>query len=109
MSGRFFSARVLTLTFALGYAVAVFGNYPLFRYYPLARRFSLHDLADTSLGPAMSYYGWIATAAVLALFMAAVIPKRTGDRIPAAVLWVVPIIMLAAAWFQERAWFLSPA
>jgi hypothetical protein len=109
MTRRFFSVRAFTLVFGLGYAVAVYGNYPLFRYYPLVPRFSLHDLADTSLGPAMSWYGWIATAAVLAVIVTAVIPKRIGDRIPAAVFWIVTIIMLAAAWYREREWFLSAA
>jgi hypothetical protein len=43
---RLFSARVFTLVFCIGYAVAVYVDYPLFRYYPLARQFSLHDLVD---------------------------------------------------------------
>ena len=109
MTSRCFSARVFTLVFGLGQAVAVFGNYPLFRYYPLPRRFSLQDLADSSLGPAISWYGWIATATVLAVLVAAVIPKRIGDRIPAAVFWIVPLIMIAAAWYRERQWFLPTA
>lgn len=109
MTSRFFSARVFTLVFGLGHAVAVYGNYPLFRYYPLPGRFSLHDLADRSLGPTMSYYGWIASAAVVAVVLTAVIPKRIGDRIPAAVFWILPIIMLAAAWYREREWFLPAA
>ena len=109
MTSRFFSARVFTLVFGIGHAVAVFGNYPLFRYYPLPGRFSLHDLADSSFGPVMSWYGWIATAAVLAVSMAAIIPKRLGDRIPAAVFWIVPFVMIAAAWYREREWFLPAA
>jgi hypothetical protein len=106
MTGRFLSARVFTLMFGLGYAVAVYGNYPLFRYYPLVRRFSLHDIASRSLGPAITWYGWIATAAVVAVIVAAVIPKRVGDRIPAAAFWIVPVIMFAAGCYRERGWFL---
>ena len=106
MSSRLFSARVFSLVFGLSHAVAVYGNYPLFRYYPLPGRFSFHDLADKTLGPAMSWYGWIATAAVVATLATAIVPKHLGDRIPAAVFWVLPIIMFAAAWHLEGQWFL---
>jgi hypothetical protein len=107
MSSRFFSARVFTLVCGLTYAVAVYGNYPLFRYYPLVQRFSPRDLVDPSLGPAMSWYGWIAIAMMVAAVATAIVPKRLGDRIPAAVFWIVPIIMLAAAWYRERDWFVT--
>ena len=107
MSSNFFSARVFTLVFGLGYTAAIFGDFPMFRYYPLTGQFSLHDLTDPALGPAMTWYGWIATAAVLATIIAAIIPKRFGDLLPAAVIWIVPIVMIAAAWYQEREWFLA--
>jgi hypothetical protein len=106
VSGKLFSARVFTLVFGVGYGVAVYMNYPLFRYYPLVSRYSFHDLVDRSLGPAMSWYGWIATAAIPAVLLTAAIPKRLGDRIPAAVFWFVPIAMLLAGWYRERSWFL---
>jgi hypothetical protein len=103
---RVFSARVFALVFGIGYAAAVYIDIPLFRYYPLIERFSLHDLADRTLGPAMSWYGWMATAAVAAVILAAVIPKSIGNRIPAAVFWILPFIMFIAAWYRERTWFL---
>lgn len=107
MTGRLFSARLFSLTFGLGYTAAVYVNYPLFRYYPLVKRFSMHDIATTSLGPAMSWFGWIATGAVFAVIVTAVVPKRIGDRIPASVFWIVIALMMAAAWYREREWFVS--
>jgi hypothetical protein len=107
MMGGLFSARVFTLLFGLGYAIAVFGNYPLFRYYPLISRISLQNLTDISLGPSMSWFGWIATAAIPAVIGTVVIPKRIGNRIPPAALWIVTVLMLAAAWYREREWFLG--
>jgi hypothetical protein len=107
MTRRFFSARVFSLLFGLAYAAAVYGNYPLFRYYPLISRFSLHDLADDSLGPAMSWFGWISTAAIPAVTGTLVIPRSMGDRIPPAAFWIVTFMMLAAAWYREREWFHS--
>jgi hypothetical protein len=106
MTRKFFSARVFTLSCGLGYAIAIYGDYPLFRYYPLVKRFSLEDLATRSLGPAISWYGWIATAAVAAVLVAAVVPKSLGNRIPVAAIWVVTVAMLIAAWYRERQWFL---
>ena len=103
---RPFSASVFTLVFEIGYALSIYSNHPLFRYYPLPKRFSLHDLADLSLGPAMSYYGWIVIAAIPAAVLAAVIPNRIGDRIPAAVYWVLPFVVFAVGFYNERAWFL---
>jgi hypothetical protein len=103
---RLFSARVFTLIFGIGYAIAVYIDIPLFRYYPLVNRFSLHDLVDRSLGPAMSWYGWIAIAAIPALVLAALVPNHIGERIPAALYWIVPFAMFLAGCYHERAWFL---
>jgi hypothetical protein len=103
---KVFSAQVFTLVFGIGYAIAVYINYPLFRYYPLVERFSLHDLVDRTLGPAMTWYGWMAIAAVPALVAALIVPKRIGERIPEALLWFVPALIFAAGFYREREWFL---
>src|SRR5262249_18366899 len=103
---KVFSARVFSLVFGLAYAAAVYINYPLFRYYPLAQQFSLQDLKDPALGPAMSWFGWIAVGLIAALVASAVVPKRIGDRIPAWIFWIVIVLMFVAAWQRERDWFL---
>lgn len=99
------SARVFSLVFGIAYALAVYINYPLFRYYPLTGQFSLRDLPDKTLGPAMNWYGWIAIALVPTVVIAFIVPRRFADRIPAGVFWVLPLIMFAAGWYRERAWF----
>jgi hypothetical protein len=106
MTNRSFSAPMFSLTFGLGYAIAVSVNYPLFRYYPLVQRFSFHDLATTSLGPSMSWYGWIAIAALFAGIVTPLIPRRVAGRLPTAVFWIVLLAMLAAAGYRESEWFL---
>ena len=106
MIAKFFSARVFTLVGGIGYAIAVYINYPLFRYYPLAGRFSFDDLKDPTLGPAMSWYGWMAIGAIAGLVAAIVVPKRIGDRLPDAVFWILPFVILAAGWMIEREWFM---
>ena len=105
MITRLFSARVFSLVFGIGYAIAVYTNHPLFRYYPLVKRGSLHDLVDRSLGPEMLWYGWIVMAAIPAALLAALVPNRIGDRIPAVVYWIVPLVMFLAGWHHELVWF----
>jgi hypothetical protein len=55
----------------------------------------------------MSWYGWMATGAVFAVIATALVPKRIGDRIPASLFWIVTLMMLIAAGYREREWFLS--
>ena len=106
MINRLFCARVFTLVFGVAYTIAMSTDHPLFRYYPLVQRWSLSDLATQALGPAMSWYGWIAIAAIPAALLAALVPNRIGDRIPAGVYWIVPLVMFVAGWYHERTWFL---
>ncbi|MCB2109146.1 MAG: hypothetical protein KDE14_15655, partial [Rhodobacteraceae bacterium] len=94
----------------LGYAVAVYVNYPLFRYYPLVDRFSLTDIANRTLGPAMTWYGWIAIAALPAVVLAVVgklaLPSRLIDKLT-PLLWLVPFAILAAGWVREKSWLVG--
>ena len=103
----FLSARVFSLVFGLGYAYTVGWNVPLFRYYPAVERFSWVDLADKSLGPAMSWFGWMAWAFVIAIVAAAIVPRKVADKIPGWVFPVVVIAMAAAGWHREGEWFLK--
>jgi hypothetical protein len=57
----------------------------------------------------MAWYGWMATGAVFALIATTLIPKRVGDRLPAAALWIAILLMLAAGWYREREWFVAAA
>ena len=104
MSG-FLSARVFSLVFGIVYAIAITGNYPLFRYYPAVGRFSLTDLADKTLGPAMSWFGWMGWAFVIAAVAAAIVPRKLADRIPGSAFWIVALLMFAGGFYRELEWF----
>lgn len=104
MSGLL-SARVFSLVFGVVYTITITGNYPLFRYYPAVGRFSWTDLADKSLGPAMSWFGWMAWAFVIAVVLAAIVPRKLADRIPAGVFWLVPLAIFAGGFYREQEWF----
>jgi hypothetical protein len=48
-------------------------------------------------GPAMYWYGWIATSALGALVLglvAALLPQNVGRKIPSALAWIVPVVLL---------------
>jgi len=101
----FLSARVFSLVFGLVYTYTVGWHVPLFRYYPAVERFSLTDLADKTLGPAMSWFGWMGWAFVIALVAAAIVPRKFADKIPGWAFAVVCVAMAAAGWHREAEWF----
>ena len=103
---RLFSPRTFSLAFAVAYVVAVTVNLPLFRYYPLVGRFSLTDLAVRTLGPAMSWYGWIASAGLVAGVASAIVPRRWDEKLWPGLFWLGPVAMLLAGFYREQEWFL---
>ena len=101
------SARVFSLVFGIGYTITVLGNFPLFRYYPAVGRFSWVDLADKTLGPAMSWFGWMAYAAIPAVILAAIVPRKIADKIPAVVFWLIPLAIFVGGFYRELEWFVK--
>ncbi len=106
---RFISLPLFTIVAGLSYAVAVYINYPLFRYYPLVKQFSLTDIPSRVLGPAMTWYGWIAIAIIPAIIVSVLgrlfLPARWLDKLT-PLIWVVPFIILYAGWVAEKSWLL---
>jgi hypothetical protein len=97
------SARFRTFAIVFGVATAVLyvisdmAGLPLFTYHPGTDRIDLgFTPARRDEGPAMYWYGWIATsmlgAAVLGI-AAAMLPERIGRKIPLALVWVVPVLL----------------
>jgi hypothetical protein len=51
-------------------------------------------------GPAMYWFGWIATSAIAAAVIAAIVaylPDNLTRKLPAASAWVVPIVAMVVA------------
>lgn len=103
-----FSPRVFSLVFGLVYTVAHLLAMPLWRYYPLVDKFSMTDLVDLANGPSMNWYGWLSYAAIAGVIAAVVVPKRIDLKIPAAVFYVLPFVILLCGIYTERQWFLNP-
>ena len=103
-----FLAIVFAVVYALAYVVAVWQNYALFTYHPAAGTLALgvekpHD------GPAMYWYGWMATAGVAATgacLIACLVPERIAQRVSAAWAWAVPLGVLIFFAYLLRGYFL---
>ena len=100
MRGTAFSAA-----FCCTYAWALTSNRPLFLYYPLHGDFRWAAqplLTSQPSGPAMTWYGIVATAALLAAVAAICVPRRLNGAL-APYLWVFPVgAMLWCAFLLRR-------
>ena len=91
-------ALVFGVSFAVLYVVCDMAALPMFTYHPGSDRIDLgFTRARPDEGPAMYWYGWIATSALGAFILglaAALLPEQVARKIPLALAWVVPIVLL---------------
>ena len=103
-----FLAMIFSAVYALAYVIAVWKNLALFTYHPAvgAIGFGVEKPHD---GPAMYWFGWIATAAIAAACacaIAALVPARYANRAASAWAWLVPIGVLVFFAYLLRGYFL---
>jgi len=108
------AARVLpvfSIAFAVLYVLSMENNWALFTYFARAREF--HWLIATPptprAGPAMYWYGWLATSAIGAAFVAAAASLVRGERMAQlwrGLSWAVPLAAVLALVFILRGWFI---
>ncbi len=89
---------VFGISFAILYVVCDMAALPLFTYHPGTDRIDLgYAPARRDEGPAMYWYGWLASsslgAAILSV-LAALLPDKIRGKIPLALAWVVPVVLL---------------
>ena len=97
---------VFSLVSTIIYVLAYNFGWQLFRYYPLLNRVSLDALPAKASGPVMMYYGWMGTAALAGLAVALIVPNRFAAKVPSAVGWIVPLLLVAFTLVYEKHWFL---
>ncbi len=88
-------ATVFAIATPIVYVICEMANWPLFTYHPGTDRLNLGWApAVKDEGPAMYWYGWIATtllgAGALGL-LAVKLPESATRRIPLALVWLVPL------------------
>src|SRR5579862_9412677 len=102
---RHSSFAVFSIVATIVYALAYNFGWQLFRYYPLVYEFRLGPQPKEA-GPAMMYYGWIATAAIAGLVAALVVPKSWAARLWSGWSWLVPLATVLFTLYYEKHWFI---
>ncbi len=104
---RFGPIVVFSTLFVIAYTLCFFFNVALFKYYPMVGEFHV-SAQGRAAGPPISWYGWVAIAALAGLAgagIARIMPARVVDRIPPAIAWIVPAIILLVVLVYEKRWF----
>jgi hypothetical protein len=96
-------AIVFGLAYTIIYTLCDQMSWTLFTYHPAMHRLGFgFELPRSGEGPAIYWYGWIATAFVISFVLglaATMLPGGAVRKIPFALLWVVPIFALfTLAW-----------
>ena len=89
-------ATVFAIATPIIYVACEMANWPLFTYHPGTDRVEwLYAPSVRNEGPAMYWYGWIATtligSAVLGIF-ATMLPEKIIKKIPLSLTWIFPVV-----------------
>jgi hypothetical protein len=99
---------VFSVVFAIVYVIAVEKNFALITYHPALGEFSW-GAQQPKDGPAMYWYGWLATSSIAAFvagFVAAWLPQGLVKRLWSGLAWVVPAVVMVAFCYLLRNYFL---
>lgn len=101
-------AVVFAAVFAVTYVIAVEANYALFTYHPATGDFGA-GVQQGKDGPAMYWYGWLATSGIIAAIAgaaAALLPESAARRLWPGLAWAVALGVMVAFCFLLRNFFL---
>ena len=91
-------ALVFGVSFSVLYVICDLAALPLFTYHPGTDRIAFGFAPSRrDEGPAMYWYGWIASStlgAALLGALAAALPERLRARLPFALAWLTPVLLL---------------
>lgn len=99
---------VFSVAFAVAYLVAVEQNWPLFTYHAQTGAVGLF-LEPPKTGPAMYWYGWLATATAAGAFtagLAMAIPEKLSAGVNQRWTWVIPLLAIVTFAVLLRSFFL---
>ena len=103
-----FIAIVFAVVYTVAYVIAVWKNYALFTFHPtpMSVGWGVQKPFD---GPAMYWYGWISTAAIVAAVACAiayVVPESVASRVSPAWSWAAPVGVLCFFAYMLSGYFL---
>ena len=99
---------VFAVVYPIAYLIAVQKNYALFTYHPAMNQFGV-GVEKPQTGPAMYWYGWLATAGMVAFaagLVAASLPERWTKGLRSGWSWLVPLCAMFAFAYLLRNYFL---
>jgi hypothetical protein len=99
---------IFAVAYALLYVFSVQYNLALFTYHAATEKFYFL-VKPASEGPAMYWYGWLATSALGALAIAALttwLPSGLINRLWSGLSWTVPLAVMGVFVFILRRYFL---
>jgi len=102
------SSVAFAAAFAIIYVFAVERNWALFTYHPALGTFGMFTTPAKG-GPSMYWYGWIATSALGAAVIAAIVavlPATLTRRLWPCLSWAVPLVVICVFAFLLRGYFL---
>ena len=102
-------AIAFSVAYSIAYALSVLNNYALFTYHPAIGEFGA-GVQKGKDGPAMYWYGWLATSAIVASVagaLAAVLPESATRRLWPGLTWLVALVALAVLAYDLRQFFLK--
>ena len=101
-------AIVFAVAYAVAYVIAMEKNYALFTYHPALEEFGFL-VERPKEGPAMYWYGWMATAGIVALMaglIACFVPERVTKRLWPGWSWAVPLAVMFVLGYLLRGYFI---
>jgi hypothetical protein len=101
-------AIAFAVVFGVVYVIAVENNYALFTYHPAVGEFG-GGVQQPREGPAMYWYGWMATAGIAASVagvLASLLPQSLTRRLWSGWTWVVAAGVMIAFCYLLRNYFL---
>jgi len=101
-------AIVFAVAYAVAYVIAMEKNYALFTYHPALEEFGFL-VERPKEGPAMYWYGWMATAGIVALvagLIACFVPERVTKRLWSGWSWAVPLAVMFVLGYLLRGYFI---
>ena len=103
------SLPIFAIAFAVLYLLCVEFNWALFTYHPALEEFGFLVQAPKD-GPAMYWYGWLATSALGAIVIAALaawLPDSwTKNRAGTSLSWATPLAVMIVFVYILRRYFL---
>lgn len=102
-------AIAFAVAYSIAYVVSVLSNYALFTYHPAIGELGA-GVEKGRDGPAMYWYGWVATSGVIASLagvLAELLPESVTRRLWSGLTWMVALMALAVLAYDLRQFFLK--